>query len=309
MSFSSDVKHELCTIDIDESMKCAQLAALFLIRAQIDPQSHALVYKSGHAFIAKHVYMLLKELFGIQPKIAVVKRMNLKKNNSYRLSIDPRDFYKLEKLHILNRGELRTTAPWQLIRSEKNAKAFLQGAFLASGSINSPKSTNYHMELSCFDEELANSLIKIMERFHLNIRMVKRKSMWVLYLKASDKIADFLSLINASSSLFQYEDIRIQRDFYNQFTRLDNCEVANEIKTIKAAREQLAWIEQIEQNYHQKIDEKILHVMEARKENPEASILELCNAVYLKHGEIISKSGMKHRLSKIKSLASLCSGN
>ncbi|MDE8242017.1 helix-turn-helix domain-containing protein, partial [Erysipelothrix rhusiopathiae] len=32
---------------------------------------------------------------------------------------------------------------------------------------------------------------------------------------------------------------RIQRDFKNSLTRLDNCEVANEVKTIKAGSQQL----------------------------------------------------------------------
>ena len=49
-------------------------------------------------------------------------------------------------------------------------------------------------------------------------------------MKAGEKIADFLRLCNASDALFEFEDSRIQRDFYNQITRLDNCEVANEMK-------------------------------------------------------------------------------
>lgn len=55
-------------------------------------------------------------------------------------------------------------------------------------------------------------------------------------MKAGEKIADFLRLCNASDALFEFEDSRIQRDFYNQITRLDNCEVANEMKAMKAAK-------------------------------------------------------------------------
>ena len=43
--------------------------------------------------------------------------------------------------------------------------------------------------------------------------------------------------------------------------------------------------------------------MDARKKNPEASNLELCDEIYLLYGETITKSGMKHRMSKIKELA------
>ena len=76
------------------------------------------------------------------------------------------------------------------------------------------------------------------------------------------------------------------------------------MKTFKAAKEQLACIQILEDHARQlQIPEKILQVMEIRKKHPEASINELCDEAYREYGEIISKSGMKHRLSKIKTMA------
>ena len=93
-------------------------------------------------------------------------------------------------------------------------------------------------------------------------------------------------------------------DFYNQLTRLDNCEVANEMKAFKAAREQLECIEILESNRASlRIPEKIVRVMDVRKKHPEANINELCDEMYAEYGETISKSGMKHRLSKIRTMA------
>lgn len=111
-------------------------------------------------------------------------------------------------------------------------------------------------------------------------------------------------MCNASDALFEFEDSRIQRDFYNQITRLDNCEVANEMKAMKAAKKQLEYIEIIEKNASKlKISKKIQNVITIRKKFPEASMNELCDEVYREYGDIISKSGMKHRLAKIKELA------
>ena len=124
-------------------------------------------------------------------------------------------------------------------------------------------------------------------------------------IKAGDKIADFLRLCNASNALFEFEDSRIQRDFYNQITRLDNCEVANEVKSLKAAKSQLEAIEFLES--HAKnivIPEKIMHAMQIRKMYPEANLNELCLECKNEFGEDISKSGMKHRLAKVKQMAS-----
>lgn len=49
----------------------------------------------------------------------------------------------LEDLGILRESGLYSVPPYTMVRSEKNARAFIQGLFLASGSINSPKTANY----------------------------------------------------------------------------------------------------------------------------------------------------------------------
>ena len=92
--------------------------------------------------------------------------------------------------------------------------------------------------------------------------------------------------------------------FYNSLTRLDNCELANEMKSISAARKQLediAWIE----NYRSldTLPERLQHVIEVRRAYPEASMNELCELCAERFGENISKSGMKHRLAKIREIA------
>ncbi len=45
--------------------------------------------------------------------------------------------------------------------------------------------------------------------------------------------------------------------------------------------------------------------MEIRKKYPEASVNELCERIQAEYGENITKSGMKHRISKIRELANL----
>ena len=89
------------------------------------------------------------------------------------------------------------------------------------------------------EETLAKFLCRLMNRFYLPAKVIKRRNQHVVYLKASDKIADFLRMCKANDALFEFEDSRIQRDFLNSLTRLDNCELANEMKSLSAARRQL----------------------------------------------------------------------
>ncbi|MCR1980117.1 DNA-binding protein WhiA, partial [[Clostridium] innocuum] len=117
-------------------------------------------------------------------------------------------------------------------------------------------------------------------------------------------ISDFLRCVGASDAVFTFEDSRIQRDFMNSLTRLDNCELANEMKSITAGKKQLEDIQWIE-TYRtlDSLPEKLQHVAYARKQLPEASLNELCEYCAEEFNETISKSGMKHRLAKLRELA------
>ena len=267
-------------------------------------QGMYLSFQTENATIAKHVFQIMKTLYDVDPRLSVLKKMKLKKNNIYRIQVFDKAQQILEDLQILTDSGLRYTPSVKMVRSEKMARAYLQGCFLASGSINSPKSSNYHLEMSSQEKDLTLSVQKLMQRFYLPAKVIERKSVYVVYIKAGDKIADFLRLCNASNALFEFEDSRIQRDFYNQITRLDNCEVANEVKSLKAAKAQLEAIEFLEA--HSKnivIPEKIMHAMQIRKMHPEANLNELCIECKNEFGEDISKSGMKHRLAKVKQMA------
>lgn len=306
MSFTSDVKHQIALAELSEKESKARLCALFLQRASIHMnwQGMYLSFQSENASVAKHVFSLLKSLYQVDPRLSVLKKMRLKKNNIYRIQVYEQATQILEDLQILSETGLHPVPSYAFLRSEKSARAFLSGCFMASGSINHPKTANYHMEMSTDNEKLAQLMQKQLERFYIPAKITQRKNLFVVYVKQSDKIADFLRLVNASQALFEFEDSRIQRDFYNQIQRLDNCELANEMKSVKAGQEQLACIALLEANKDAvQIPDKIQRVIEVRKKYPDASINELCEEMLIAYGESISKSGMKHRLGKIKQLA------
>jgi len=70
-------------------------------------------------------------------------------------------------------------------------------------------------------------------------KIIERRNQFVVYLKMSEQISDFLRCIGAFEGVMRFEDERITRDFKNSLTRLDNCEVANEMKSQKAAKSHL----------------------------------------------------------------------
>ncbi|MDD7280985.1 DNA-binding protein WhiA [Floccifex sp.] len=306
MSFTTDVKYQICQEELDETDAKVQLCALFLMKGSvhINWQGMYLSFQSENATIAKHVFKLFKSMYDVNPRLSILKKMQLKKNNIYRLQIYEKANEILEDLGIMTETGLHSYPSTKLIRSEKKARAFLQGCFLGSGSINDPKTTNYHLEMSVTDENFANVIVKAMEKFYIPAKITVRKNNYVVYIKAGEKIEDFLRLCNASKALMDFVEARSLRDFYNSMSRLDNCALANEVKTIKAGKKQLEYIDVLEKNRNKvKITDKIQRVMDIRKKFPEASLNELCDECYLEYGEVISKSGMKHRLNKIKEMA------
>ncbi|MBP8764904.1 MAG: DNA-binding protein WhiA, partial [Ferruginibacter sp.] len=78
-----------------------------------------------------------------------------------------------------------------LIATSCCKKAFLRGVFLNRGFINRPEG-EYHLELVINDARLAADLQKILLRFKIPARLGERKNNQFLYVKESEKIADFL---------------------------------------------------------------------------------------------------------------------
>ena len=230
--------------------------------------------------------------------------MKLKKNNIYVIRVKNKAMEILRDLEIMTERGLQNHPSSKMVRKECCARAYLAGAFLAGGSVNSPSKSNYHLEISTQNVDLAKFIWKLMQRFDLPAKQIRRRNQEVVYLKASDKISDFLRCVGASDAVFTFEDSRIQRDFMNSLTRLDNCELANEMKSITAGKKQLEDIQWIE-TYRtlDSLPEKLQHVAYARKQLPEASLNELCEYCAEEFNETISKSGMKHRLAKLRELA------
>ena len=306
MSFTTEVKSEIAANELHPCCMKAELSAVLQMCSTMNFTSDGvhLTIKTENPTTAKRIYKLVKERYDVTTRLSVLKKMKLKKNNIYVIRVENKAMEILKDLEIFTEKGLQAHPSSRMLRKECCARAYLAGAFLAGGSVNSPNKANYHLEISTNNEGLAKFIQKLMNRFDLPAKYIKRRNQDVIYLKASDKIGDFLRYIGASDAVFTFEDSRIQRDFMNSLTRLDNCELANEMKSMAAGKKQLEDIQWIE-NYRglEALPEKHQHAAYARKELPEASLLELCDYCADVYDETISKSGMKHRLAKLKEMA------
>ncbi|MCZ3394542.1 DNA-binding protein WhiA, partial [Enterococcus faecium] len=100
--------------------------------------------------------------------------------------------------------------------------SYLRGAFLASGSVNNPETSRYHLEIYSLYESHNQMIADWINKYNLNARTTERRSGYIVYLKEAEHIADFLQLIGATNSMLKFEDVRIMRDMRNSVNRLVN---------------------------------------------------------------------------------------
>ena len=160
------------------------------------------------------------------------------------------------------------------------------------------------MELLVNKSKEAVFVQKLLNIFELNAKILGRDKGYMIYIKEAEKISDFIKILGANKAVLYFEDVRVYRDKKNKTNRLNNMEQANMDKIIQTATIQLEQIKTIEENDGvMLLDDKAKETLEYRKKYPEASLKELAEIISLETNKPITKSGLNHRLRKIKDLA------
>lgn len=191
---------------------------------------------------------------------------------------------------------------------------YLSGLFLATGSVNHPSSSSYHLEMSSDDEDFLTEiqrLLKQVKSLRFSFKLIARKGKYILYLKKSDQIADFLIFMGATEATLEYENVRVARDFSNSENRLQICENANMAKTIAAAKKQKQAILLIDRTVglqhlnHPKL-EKLCRL---RMKHDSSSLEELASMMSSFYQKPISKSQLNHLFRGLMVLAKKLKGS
>ena len=311
-SFATEVKNEMARKSYGRSCcRRAELAALLRMGAALAfglHRAYGLTFTTENAAVARKVLQLLKkEGGGLTTEITVSRSRRLKKNNTYTVRVlpEPRVAELLASLGFIRREggspeaeeSLNMESDSALLRKSCCRAAYLRGAFQGGGSVNRPEAA-YHLELATGNYAFAQLLHSLLRRMGLPAGLTDRKDMYVIYLKEGDAIIDFLALCEAEQAVEAMEVARNVKEVREQVNRLVNCETANLQKTVDAAGRQLELIQRL--SAEGRLDElspKLRAAALARLARPEASLSELAEELG------ISKSGMNHRLRKLREFA------
>lgn len=300
MSFTSTIKEEITRLENNKLEYIAELSAILRNNASVDRD---IVITVENNSVARRIFKLIKSIYDITPVVTVRKRFNFNNNLSYILRIISRKNDILDDLSIVINGVYMNIPHEYIINDDECLRAYLRGVFIATGSVNDPKTSRYHLEFIVDDYDYGVYISELLNKFNLNSKVIKREKNYMVYVKEAEKISDFLRVINAYNGVMYFEDIRIYRDHKNMTNRLNNCEQANMDKVFLTAVRQLKDIEILRENdLLDTLDEKLLEVIKYRELYPESSLQELSEIMSRELENNITKSGLNHRFRKISEI-------
>lgn len=300
MSFTGNIKNEISSIEYGESEKMAELSAILNIGVKIYEDKFEIY--TENISVARRIYLLIKEIYHVEIDMDTGYN-SLRGNKLVLLSVHDKIDLILSDLCIQKNNERIYVPDNYLVDEEHDKQAYLRGVFMICGSINDPKTSRYHLEFVISNEDTANYVNNLLNEFYFNSKVIKRDKNYMVYIKESEKISDFIKLLNARTSLFYYEDIRIYRDHKNMTNRLNNCEQANVDKMIQASSEQLELIHKLrETRDFDLLEQGIKDICIYKEKYPESSMAELAEIISTETERPITKSGINHRFRKIKEM-------
>ena len=302
-SFASDVKNALSRTDAERACcQTAELAALLRMGASMVTDGEhglGLRFEAASAAVARRVIRLLRTMdTAIETSVAMERTPQLRRrkyivNIAAGAAVTP----LLTRLGFLEAGALRAGTDMELIRKKCCRAAYLRGAFLGGGSVNRPEAS-CHLEIAAKSAAMGRTLHALLRRLHFPVGLTDRHDTYVVYLKEGDAIMDFLALIGAEEAAEEIEVARNLKEVRAQVNRLVNVETANLQRAVDAAADQLAAIERLAAvGRLAMLSDDLRETAEMRRAHPELSMAELAALCH------ISKSGMSHRLRKIRKAA------
>ena len=301
MSFSGEIKRELS--GITPKKPCCELAALATLYALLSEEKRSeIVLKTENITIARRIIILSRKCLGLDLTLDIRSNRSKTRKQIY-LTVSGKENIDILKRELKLQSEKANIFHSRIDPSfsltECCKRTVLQTAFLVSGFVGSPKKS-YHLELSTHKKRVFTDLLNIFEEIGIEVKSITRQNKYVLYLKNNELICDFLGLIGVKRGLFQYHEIKMEKELKNGINRQMNCESANENKTINTALLQTKAIQKIQKSGKaQTLSDSLRETMELRLRYPTHSLSELCELSETK----ITKSGLNHRLRKLIQIA------
>ncbi len=305
LTFTKKVKNELAGVKT-ESHKAQKALLSGFVRLSGDIAIGSRPSLSCHtelSSVAKLAFNLLKSIYGVQPNFIFERKMRFDKSMVFVVRVDGKEVYDIAA-DLKVQKNLRPSKIRAMVNRE-NLRYFARGLFLSSGSINPPESKSYFLEITMDSQEDALIVAKALQesegRFSFKVSSIRSK--YLVYLKKGSEIAEFLAWLGASESTLDYENKRVEKDFFNNENRLEIAYAANYNKSLKTGAGNVEDIEAIKRTSDfDHLSPKEVAAVRCRLQNKDFSYVEIAQAL-TKAGFPLTKSSVARIFAKIRSLA------
>ena len=293
MSFCSELKNDLCKDKNNDSCQVAECYGFMLFGRSFSYKNISLITENKN--IANRYSRFLKKNFAIIPKIKVSGKTNIR----YTLSVCESELCsRVMTAFGYNGGDL-LTINHDVFKRDCCFASFIKGAFLACGQMSDPYK-NYHTEFVIRDFTLAIEFYSLLIERGLSPRRSMRGNSTVIYFNQSETIEELLTLMGANKKVLELIEVEVAKTIRNRENRKNNLELSNINKQVDASVMQRQAIDYlIEKGKLEVLSEELQGAAMLRRNNPEASLSELCRL----SEESITRSGLNHRLKKIMEIA------
>ena len=276
MSFSSNVKQELCRLPINRKLEAA--AELYGILLYCNAFTADLVRITTESRdLAERLPRLMKKVFGFsfdqEPEESAGKLLFVMESQ--------------EKIHkmfaqfgLSAARDVTLHVKYGMLEEDEERLAFLRGAFLSGGSVTDP-AKRYHLELTTSHYKVSRETCALLLDAGFSPKETTRGGNSILYFKQSDMIEDFLTAIGAPVCAMGVMEAKVEKDLRNGINRRVTCETLQKQGRLK------------------ELPPKLRETAKLRLDNPEATLQELAAM----QDPPVSKSAMNHRMRKLVALA------
>ena len=294
MSFSTEVKNELCRVSMQRV--CCTRAEAYGALLHASAFSHKEIrLNTENAAVARRLQALLQRAFFVvcEPqRVGQKHQLIITEAEQIGRIFDALGYDR--KSHItyhLNRN---------VLEEDCCIASFLRGAFLMAGTVAGPDKKS-HLELKTARQSLAGEETSLLLDLGLSPKQMRRGSAHILYFKDGTSVEDFLTRIGAPRAAMELMEAKVEKNIRNTINRQVNCETANLVKAADASARQIAAIRAVlDAHGEEGFPENLRETVRLRLEYPTDSLAELAQ----RFDPPISKPGLSHRLKKIIELAS-----
>ncbi len=305
MNFTTDVKKELIAHGVAKEGIASAISAFLRTSGDVGLRegAPAFYFVSETENVAEFFMSAFFDTFGAELFVSHATRDRMSGKDKLVIECDEKELSPIMKsLGLIKRtGAFREEISRALLSTDEQKIAYIQGAFLGSGSCTVPTEggkTGYHLEFIFSGRRIAKDFCELLAEFELLAKLSKRKDDFVVYIKSKELISDFLSVVGAGHSLKKFSQLVERRDKANNDNRARNCIAGNVDKTAIAAVKQIVAIEKLKKhNALGELSVELRALAKARSENPTLSLQELAERLG------VSKSCLNHRMRKLMELA------